>query len=149
MKSFKEYLSRVGKARGFGIQSPWAYRFVTEIVGERCPYYYYETIEQMYKNRKERKFQKFIYRLRNFVYPQSLLVINIADADDELLRNTIIQCTEKGVFVLRGIYNDEFSRRRWLDIQNRSDIGITFDMYDFAVCFLDTNIYKQHYKINF
>ena len=52
MKSFKEYLSRVGKARGFGIQSPWAYRFVTEIVGERCPYYYYETIEQIYKNRK-------------------------------------------------------------------------------------------------
>ena len=47
MKSFKEYLSRVGKARGFGIQSPWAYRFVTEIVGERCPYYYYETIERL------------------------------------------------------------------------------------------------------
>ena len=49
MINITEYLKRIGKARGFGIQSPWAYRVVTEVIGEKMPYYCYEDIDRVYK----------------------------------------------------------------------------------------------------
>ena len=67
MINITEYLKRIGKARGFGIQSPWAYRVVTEVIGEKMPYYCYEDIDRVYKKRSERKFRKLVFRIRNFV----------------------------------------------------------------------------------
>lgn len=149
MKSFKEFISRVGKARGFGIQSPWAYRFVTEVVGEKSPYYYYEEIDRLFPNAKERKFQKLIYRIRNFTYPSEVMVMDIAEADNDALDAAIKQCGTDGAIILRGINSSGKARQRWQEVLSRQDVGITFDMYHFAVCFLDTSIYKQHYRLNF
>ena len=149
MKSFKEFISRVGKARGFGIQSPWAYRFVTEVVGERYPYYYYEEIERQYPNVKERKFQKLVFRISNFTYPAETVVMNIEDAHGHALDDAVRRCGTGGAIVLRGINSSDKARQQWQQVLSRQDIGVTFDMYHFAVCFLDTAMYKQHYRLNF
>ena len=43
---FIRRLSRIPRSRGFGVQSPWAYRFVRSVACERRPYYAYEDHSQ-------------------------------------------------------------------------------------------------------
>lgn len=146
----RERIMRIGKARGFGIQSPWAFSFVTEVIGERWPYYGYEDIERIYKNRKEQEFQKLILRVRNFVYPDNLIVIdNIDDITDDMLKLTANDSGVKGALVIRGLYDTPDSLARWHEIQHHDNVGITFDLFDFGICFFDRDIIKQHYKLNF
>ena len=83
----KEFLKRVGKAKGFGIQSPWAFRFVTEVVAERWRYYAYEDIEKQFPKRYEQKYQKLLFRIRNFVYPDKLLVMPLDSITAENLQD--------------------------------------------------------------
>ena len=149
MISPKEYLLRIGKSKGFGIQSPWAYRFVREVVAERWRYYAYDDIERCYPSRYERKYQKFLFRLRNYVSPHTVMVCDIRSLTPESLSDAILSCGPHGAVVIEGIRYDKSTLALWRSITLRSDIGITFDMYSFAVCFLDGEIYKQHYKLNF
>ncbi len=49
IKRFIVWLRRVRYSRGFGVQSPWAYRFIRYVVNEHYPYYKYEHLaEQVY-----------------------------------------------------------------------------------------------------
>lgn len=149
MNRLTEYIRRIGKARGFGIQSPWAFSFVTEIIGERLPYYAYADIDRQYSSKRERKYEKLKLRVRNFVYPHPLLEVDIHDTEDARLADMIRQCGQQGVIMVKGIWGDEQSLDAWHTLQQRSDVGITFDLYDVGIVFLDTNIYKQHYSLNF
>lgn len=42
--------SRHHRSRGFGIHSPFGYRFVREVLRQRLPYYSYEAIEQLHNS---------------------------------------------------------------------------------------------------
>lgn len=145
----KEFLKRVGKAKGFGIQSPWAFRFVTEVVAERWRYYAYEDIEKQFPKRYEQKYQKLLFRIRNFVYPDKLLVMPLDSITAENLQDLPRQVGKKGAIVVEGLRESKESLSKWEKLKAREEIGVTFDMYSFAVCFFDRNIYKQHYKLNF
>lgn len=149
MKPLAEYIRRIGKARGFGIQSPWAFRFVTEVIGEKWPYYAYESIDRQYTARSERRYQKLMLRIRNYVYPSLLAERDIDSITADSLSNDITAAGKRGAIIIRGIYSNRAAKEKWNGIKNRPDIGITFDLYDFAICFLDTSIYKQHYILNF
>ena len=147
--NIREFLQRVGKSRGFGIQSPWAFRFVTEVVADKWRYYAYEDIENRFPKRYEQKYQKLLFRIRNFVYPDKLLVIPITTVTPENLPNILCQVGKKGAIVVEGIRESKDSLYKWEKLKKHEEIGVTFDMYSFAVCFLDREIYKQHYKLNF
>lgn len=60
---------RLPRSRGFGVQSPWAYRFVRSVVSERRPYYAYldhkEHLQSLPKSC--RRICRFMVRLANFV----------------------------------------------------------------------------------
>ena len=68
IKRFVVWLRRVRYSRGFGVQSPWAYRFIRYVVNEHYPYYKYEQLaEQVYGIDKiTRKLCKFYFRLANY-----------------------------------------------------------------------------------
>ena len=144
-----DYLSRVGKSRGFGIQSPWAYRFVTEVIGETLPYYGYADIEKQYASRQERRFWKLVLRVRNFAYPHECIVTSIDKMGDDELSADVTRCGSHGAIIVRDIMRDNATRERWEGIKADGRIGVTFDLYDFGICFLDTAMHKQHYKLNF
>lgn len=148
MKPFKEYIQRIGKARGFGIQSPWAFSFVTEIIGERLPYYAYADIDSTYSSARERKFQKLVLRVRNFVYPHPLVIESLSALDAAALDAIVEECGTNGAFILQDIYATPQAQERWQAVKADNRVGITFDLYDFAICFLDRDIYKQHYRLN-
>ena len=146
MVNITEYLKRIGKARGFGIQSPWAYRVVTEVIGEKMPYYCYEDIDRVYKKRSERKFRKLVFRIRNFVYPHNVEIVTTDNLSDD---SCISRCSPHGALIVTGIYENNDARQQWKQFAERNDVGIVFDLYHFAICFFDLDIYKQYYKLNF
>lgn len=146
MKSIKEYLSRIGKARGFGIQSPWAYRFVTEVIAETWPYYIYEDINKRYTTKKERKYHRLLFRVKNFMTPNHLVIKSIDNLNVDKYQSL---CTSKDALIVTGIYNDKCSSEKWKKFYSRDDVGIVFDLYDFAICFFDLSMIKQYYKLNF
>lgn len=147
MKTIAEYIRRMGKARGFGIQSPWAYAFVTEVIGERWPYYAYDDINSRYP-RRERKRQRLYHRICNFVHGHRMYIADISQPTDVLLC-LCRMAADKGVVVVENIHRDSDSSSRWLALRDSPEVGITFDLYDLGICFLDRKIFKQHYKLNF
>lgn len=148
MKSITEYLSRVGKARGFGIQSPWAYSFVTDVIGEKHHYYAYADIDRNCTSRKHRKRQRLYYRLSNFVHGSRVYITDINN-DADIILQLCRMASPSGIVVIENIHCNNISRKRWHDIRDNELVGVTFDLYDFAICFLDKTMFKQHYKLNF
>lgn len=91
-KKIKRYytaLNRIRKSRGFGIHSPFAFRFVLKVLKERLPYYAYERIDACHKEikamSKERgikhpkimslKDARMMFRITNFFNPKEILQI--------------------------------------------------------------------------
>lgn len=149
MISLLDYLSRIGKSKGFGIQSPWAYSFVKDVITEKLPYYKYDEIDKQYKDKKTRKRQKLYFRVSNYLHNKNLLIIKLSSHS---LNDIIPICNElgsEGVIILEDIYASEESKAKWFELRDSNYIGITFDLYFCAICFMPNGMYKQHYKLNF
>lgn len=71
----KDYLHRIGHIKGYGIQSPWAYNLVREVIAERLPYYAYEQIERdpRLTTDRQRKLTRLYFRLANRLQPQHIV----------------------------------------------------------------------------
>lgn len=69
------WVCRIGHCRGFGVQSPWAYRMVRYVINEHYPYYAYGRLHDEYPQLgiEERKVCELCLRLANTVRP-SLVV---------------------------------------------------------------------------
>lgn len=71
------WLRRIRHCRGFGVQSPWAYRMVRYVINEHWPYYAYEDLRRRYPAVKStaRKLCELCLRLSNNVQPY--MIINV------------------------------------------------------------------------
>lgn len=71
------WLRRIRHCRGFGVQSPWAYRIVRYVINEHWSYYAYDTLRRKYPDAGviDRKLCELCLRLANHVQP--LLMVNI------------------------------------------------------------------------
>lgn len=77
------YLRRVPRSHGFGVQSPWAYGFVRNVLNERCPYYAYQDMRGRHPRlkRRVRKQCELYFRLANYCRASGALLQGLADAD--------------------------------------------------------------------
>lgn len=75
------WLARIGRCRGFGVQSPWAYRMVRYVINEHYPYYSYETLRCKYPDVDviSRKECELCLRLSNNVQPK--IIVNIGSQE--------------------------------------------------------------------
>lgn len=62
------WLKRYRHTRGFGVHSPFAFRFITECIGEQWPYYAYDTL------RTPR--QRFALRLGAYFQPDEIRALS-------------------------------------------------------------------------
>lgn len=62
------WLRRITHCRGFGIQSPWAYRFVRYVVNEHYPYYAYAELKELLDRTEpvHRKLSRLYFRIANY-----------------------------------------------------------------------------------
>ena len=77
---------------GFGIQSPWAYSLVRNVLFESLRYYAFDDLRQKYPNlsRKERKRNEQLFRIVNHFKPKSVEMIG---NPDEATRNYLLPPT--------------------------------------------------------
>ena len=71
------WLCRCRYSRGFGVQSPWAYRFVRYVINEHYPYYAYDELDTSSNglSARQRRLFRLYFRLANYVQPQVILNI--------------------------------------------------------------------------
>ncbi len=69
------WLRRAQYSRGFGVQSPWAYKFIRYVVNEHYPYYKYAQLKQQVYgiSKRVRKLCKLYFRIANFQQPHSFI----------------------------------------------------------------------------
>ena len=68
IKRYIIWLRRMSYSRGFGVQSPSAYRFIRYVISEHYPYYAYADLRKKYPtlNWLTRKRMELYFRLANF-----------------------------------------------------------------------------------
>ena len=198
IKRFVVWLRRMRYSRGFGVQSPWAYRFIRYVVNEHYPYYKYEQLaEQVYGIDKiTRKLCKFYFRLANYqqahtfvdCYPTSSCYKIYVDAgcqkanyhriieatsEAELIRlfsnigdysmvrvplvanyrmvvdKALDHLPSSSVLIIENIKRDKEAQRYWPELISDSRTGVSFDLYYCGVLFLNNDMVKQSYIVNF
>ena len=91
MNRFRRYCTawvRYRHSRGFGIHSPSAYRFVTQVLGERLPYYAYDDLCTLRKALLDNGEQdlvsdhdaQLLFRIVNRFGPQHILLVGADSA---------------------------------------------------------------------
>lgn len=81
------WLLRIGHCRGFGVQSPWAYGFVTDVINRRLPFNEYKSLYDAFPqaNYIERKNGEFFLRLANFSQLRTVFSCYSDASTDDLL----------------------------------------------------------------
>lgn len=133
-------LPRAIHRRGFGVQSPWAYELVRDVLFESLQYYAYE--EQHLTTRR----QKQLFRIKNHYRHQPLIIIDdkahvAAERYEEALRHI----TPDTILILENIDNE--NARLWDAIVKDPRAIVTFDMRHRGMVTFDPKRIKQNYLL--
>ena len=73
---FCRWCRGLGHGRGFGIQSPFAYDLVRNVINQRSPYYQYDDLakEILSLNGRNLKTCRLLFRLSNYLRPSKVYV---------------------------------------------------------------------------
>lgn len=166
------WLMRIRHRCGYGVHSPFAFRFLTDVVYERTPYYAYSTLDASlplaYSMRRQKGLH-LMFRIANWLQPAVAVVPQevcherrylqagcrhalvmahapACGADLIVLREPDEQAAQMvragGVLILDNLQQ----HREWF---RRLPATVTFDLYDLGVAIYEERLTKQHYIINF
>lgn len=166
------WLARFRHRKGYGVHSPFAFRFITDVIYEQQPYYAYKELDAQLpfsKRFRERRGLHLLLRLANHLQPKSIVLPKDAWCEKRYLQSGCktanIQCQlpegeasmcllkkpndeavkhmgEQSVLLLDNLHH----HRKWF--QNLPSV-VSFDLYDFGIAFFDKQYNKQYYKVNF
>lgn len=143
--SFRRFLAsimRAPRSHGFGVQSPFAFDFITEVVRRRGDDVEDATLTDSVDNSKiefvspktafayssntKLRLYKFYHRLSEFV-----------GKHDEIER----------VYVVEGIHCYGDNCHQWNSLCKDEAVTVSFDVFDCGVAFRVANMYKNNYKV--
>lgn len=81
------WLKRFGHRRGYGVHSPFAFSFITDVIYGKGNYYAYEALKRRYPLtwratcHQRMKHRKLAFRLANYVHPQAIHIYGYVGAD--------------------------------------------------------------------
>ena len=80
--SIKSYIYRIRHNRGYGVQSPSAFFFVTEVLKEKLPYYAYADIEKIADKKGFfcKRHAKELFRIANYFNPDNCIAVKSSTA---------------------------------------------------------------------
>lgn len=154
---------RFRRTRGFGVHSPFAFRFITEVLGERLPYYDYSRLPS--------RTDRALYRITCRFSPRRIGAAGGADLQPAAMAcpgavksrldlcdmivasgdciEALLPAIEKGcVVVLRSSGREMLPQIRAFLAQK--DCGMTFDnTHDMAVVVPDPKLPRQDFDVNF
>lgn len=126
MHRFFHSIARWPRSYGFGVQSPFAFRFVTEVVRSRTqpsdlPESFYGTFTT-----SNRRLLRFYGRLYDFLQHEEGV---------------------DSVYIVEGIHADAATHSLWLSLIALDKVVVSFDLYDCGVLFLEGKMPKFNYKV--
>lgn len=133
-------LPRALHRRGYGIQSPWAYELVRDVLFEPLHYYAYE--EQGLNTPLERQ----LYRIRNHYQGCPIIIIGTkGEAAALQYEETLQKATPDTVLIIEHIHDE--NAELWTYIVHDPRAIITFDMRQRGLVFFDKKRIKQNYLL--
>ncbi len=166
------WLARFRHRKGYGVHSPFAFRFITDVIYERHPYYAYLELDKalpLSMQMRKRKGLHLMLRLANHLQPKTIVLPRDAWWEKRYLqrgcRKANIQCqlpkgkvslcllrepndealrhiNEQSVLLLDNLHR----HREWF---RSLPSVVSFDLYDLGIAFFDKQYNKQYYKVNF
>lgn len=179
LHKFLSTLLRVPRTRGFGVQSPFAYRFLCEVITERWPYYAYEDLKALSKDEDERKIGQLLLRLSNYLGPhqwyfgsvdllqrykvyvlagshQSKCVSELQNrveiallSVNDSLEETLQHVSDDSVVILLDLRSRSLSCRDSMRMAIDAGATVCFDLYNEAIVFFNPKLHPHLYKVNY
>ena len=133
-------LTRAAHRRGFGVQSPWAYELIRDVLFERLPYYAYE------EQHLTTPLQQQLFRIRNHFKGHPIIIINEKGSYAGILCNDEIQlATPDTILIVEHIHDENATL--WNTIVNDPRATVTFDMGKRGMVTFDKKRIKQNYLL--
>ena len=166
------WLARFRHRKGYGVHSPFAFRFITDVIYEGHPYYAYRELDKklpLSMRLRQRRGLHLLLRLANHLQPKTVVLPRDAWWEKRYLQGGClganIQCQwpvgEVSVCLLREpsdeaqqhmgeqsvlLLDNLHRHRQWFrDLPS----VVSFDLYDFGIAFFDKQYNKQYYIVNF
>lgn len=166
------WLRRIRHRCGYGVHSPFAFRFLTDVVYERTPYYAYSTLDEalpLAHSMRRQKGLHLMFRIANWLQPAVAVVPQEVCHERRYLqagcRHALVMAhapacgadlivlrepDERAAQMVRAggvlILDNLQQHREWF---RRLPATVTFDLYDLGVAIYEERLTKQHYIINF
>ena len=166
------WLRRIRHRCGYGVHSPFAFRFITDVIYMKLPYYAYEELDKglAFKDTyRVRKILHMLLRVSNWRQPETIVCLS---APAYVPRYLSAGCKRAGL--TENIPEGQIDLC-WLDVPNEEIVShlneqsvlildhldihrewfrnlpsvVSFDLYDTGIAFFDTKYNKQHYIVNF
>ena len=124
------WLRRSRHSRGFGVQSPWAYRFIRYVINEHYPYYAYDDLSRLYEGypKQIQKLCRLYFRIANFWQAEQALDYSAASENDVIrLYGTFMKrgCNKLEVVPVR--HAADFSSVRLMRLSVEGDYRQVFE----------------------
>ena len=124
------WLRRSRHSRGFGVQSPWAYRFIRYVVNEHYPYYAYDDLSRLYEGypKQIQKLCRLYFRIANFWQAEQVLDYSAASETDVIrLYGTFMKrgCNKLEVVPVR--HAADFSSARLMRLSVEGNYRLVFE----------------------
>lgn len=131
------YPFRLRHRKGYGVQSPWAYELVRDVLFEKLHYYAYE--EQNLRSEPERQ----LWRLRNRFRNDELIYVSPLDDAEKIYEETAQDADERTYLVVDGLQGKNADL--WKRVLTDSRATVTFDLMDRGLITFDKKRIKQNY----
>jgi hypothetical protein len=163
--------------KGYGVQSPFAFHFITQVVNERMPYYGIQDLHMKYgeSNREG----EVSFRISNWLQPVQIIdlfhdtIINdyvksgclksrflCETVDAELCRTLVLIDVEKSdmcesiisaakEWTVMIVFRINEDKCKWKSIVDDERASITIDIQKFGIVLFRKKTFKQKYKIKY
>lgn len=133
------YPNRLRHRLGYGVQSPWAYEMVRDVLFEKLHYYAYE--EEQLHTSSERQ----LWRIKNFFRNGEVVYIPFSDGAFDIYEKTARVATENTAVVIDGLMGCNASL--WTRVLSDPRATVTFDLCNRGLVTFDKKRIKQNYTL--
>lgn len=142
---YYQSILRIPRTRGFGVQSPFAYRFLRDVIapGTNGP-----CILWLCSDRSRRK-KELLSRLDLYCQKRTLVSLKLSEVDLSYLENCLEHIEPSSVLFVDDIQNTGKSLNLWMRLVEDSRNRVVFDLYDCGILFFDQSHFKRVYRVNY
>ena len=133
-------IPRAVHRRGFGVQSPWAYELVRDVLFETLPYYAYD------EQKLSTPMQRQLFRIQNHFQGQPIIVIDEKGEQASQRGEEVLQTATLDTVLILEHINDE-NAVLWTKMVDDPRAIITFDMRKRGLVIFDKKRIKQNYLL--